>query len=256
MTQSGVTKVLRRLLQEVADGSITPDTALDRIVNKDSNLQFARVDLDRSGRTGFPEAIYCPGKTPDQIARIAETLASAGQTVLATRADEAAFDAIKALLPDAEFNELAKSVVVRAADTRKLPGRVLVLTGGTSDLPVAEEAAVTAQTYGAEVKRLWDVGVAGVHRLLAQQNEIDEATVLIAVAGMEGALPSVVSGLANVPVIAVPTSVGYGASFNGLAALLAMLNSCAPGVSVVNIDNGFGAGFMAAQICRIASQAK
>ena len=249
-------KVLRGLLQEVAEGSITPDTALDRIVNKDSDLQFARVDLDRSRRTGFPEAIYCPGKTPDQIARIAETLASAGQTVLATRADEAAFDAIKALLPDAEFNELAKSVVVRAADTRKLPGRVLVLTGGTSDLPVAEEAAVTAQTYGAEVKRLWDVGVAGVHRLLAQQNEIDEATVLIAVAGMEGALPSVVSGLANVPVIAVPTSVGYGASFNGLAALLAMLNSCAPGVSVVNIDNGFGAGFMAAQICRIASQAK
>ena len=251
-----MTKVLRRLLQEVAEGSITPDTALDRIVNKDRDLQFARVDLDRSGRTGFPEAIYCPGKTPDQIARIAETLASAGQTVLATRADEAAFDAIKALLPDAEFNELAKSVVVRAADTRKLSGRVLVLTGGTSDLPVAEEAAVTAQTYGADVKRLWDVGVAGVHRLLAQQNEIDEATVLIAVAGMEGALPSVVSGLANVPVIAVPTSVGYGASFNGLAALLAMLNSCAPGVSVVNIDNGFGAGFMAAQICRIASQAK
>ncbi len=249
-------KDLRRLLQEVAAGSVAPGTAFDRIVNKTSDLEFARVDLDRPHRTGFPEAIYCPGKTPDQIAHIAEALASAGQTVLATKADEKAFESVKALLPDAEFNELARTVVVRASDTPTLAGQVLVLTGGTSDLPVAEEAAITAQTYGADVKRLWDVGVAGVHRLLARQNEIDEATVLIAVAGMEGALPSVVSGLADVPVIAVPTSVGYGASFNGLAALLAMLNSCAPGVSVVNIDNGFGAGFMATQICRIATQSK
>ncbi len=247
---------LERLLQEVSQGLVAPEAAFGRIVNRFDDLQFAKVDLDRPRRTGFPEAIYCLGKTPDQIAEIAQTLAGAGQTVLATKAGEEAFEAVRVALPDAEFNETARTIVVRAPGSPRLPGRVAVLTGGTSDLPVAEEAAVTAETYGAEVRRLWDVGVAGVHRLLSQRGEIDDATVLIAVAGMEGALPSVVSGLADAPVIAVPTSVGYGASFNGLAALLAMLNSCAPGVAVVNIDNGFGAGFMAAQICRLATTAK
>ncbi len=247
---------LERLLQEVSDGLVAPDAAFSRIVNRFDDLQFAKVDLDRPRRTGFPEAIYCLGKTPDQIAEIARTLAGAGQTVLATKADQEAFEAVRAVLPNAEFSEAARTIVVRAAGSPRLPGRVAVLTGGTSDLPVAEEAAITAETYGVEVKRLWDVGVAGVHRLLSQRAEIDDATVLIAVAGMEGALPSVVSGLADAPVIAVPTSVGYGAAFNGLAALLAMLNSCAPGVAVVNIDNGFGAGYMAAQICRLASSSK
>ena len=247
---------LGRLLREVSEGLVAPEAALSRIVTKFEDLQFAKVDLDRPRRTGFPEAIYSLGKTPDQIAEIAQSLAGAGQTVLATKASEEAFEAVRAVLPSAEFNETASTIVVRAPNAPRLSGRVAVLTGGTSDLPVAEEAAVTAETYGAEVKRMWDVGVAGVHRLLSQRDEIDDATVLIAVAGMEGALPSVVSGLTEVPVIAVPTSVGYGASFSGLAALLAMLNSCAPGVAVLNIDNGFGAGFMAAQICRLATTAK
>lgn len=247
-------KNLQTLLSEVADGSVAPQAAFNQIIQQDNALDFARVDLGRPERTGFPEAIYCPGKTPGQIAQIAEKLSAADQTVLATKANMEAYKAVKAVIPNAEFNELARIVIVPSPDVPPLAGRVLVLTGGTSDLPIAEEAAITAEKYGAAVTRLWDVGVAGLHRLLSQRHEIDKATVLIAVAGMEGALPSVVSGLSNAPVIAVPTSVGYGASFNGLAALLAMLNACAPGVSVVNIDNGFGAGYMAAQICRIAGR--
>ena len=247
-------KNLQTLLSEVADGSVTPQAAFDHIIDQDDALEFARVDLDRPERTGFPEAIYCPGKTPGQIAQIATKLVAAGQTVLATKANIEAYRAVKDVIPNAEFNELASMVIVPSPDVPTLAGQVLVLTGGTSDRPIAEEAAITAEKYGAAVTRLWDVGVAGLHRLLSQRHEIDKATVLIAVAGMEGALPSVASGLSNAPVIAVPTSVGYGASFNGLAALLAMLNACAPGVSVVNIDNGFGAGYIAAQICHIAGR--
>ncbi len=244
---------LQRLLQEVADGDVAPGAAAGRIAGLYSDLGFAKVDVQRPSRTGFPEAIYCPGKTPEQVAAIAEALAEADQTTLATKATEEVFNAVKARLPGAEFNEIAHTVVVRADNVPRLDGRVAVLTGGTSDLPVAEEAAITVETYGGRVNRLWDVGVAGVHRLLAQKEEIEGATVLIAVAGMEGALPSVVAGLVDAPVIAVPTSVGYGAAFDGLAPLLAMLNACAPGVSVVNIDNGFGAGYMAAQICRTSN---
>lgn len=238
------------LLQQVADGSISVDAAARRLSEPYDDLGFAKVDSHRADRTGFPEAIYCPGKSPDQIAAIAASLAASGQTVIATKASASDYAAVRERLPEAEFKEIARIIVIPVDEIQALTGSVAVITGGSSDIPIAEEAAVTAATYGASVARLWDVGVAGIHRLLRNRETLDDAAVLIAVAGMEGALPSVVAGLVDKPVIAVPTSVGYGAAFGGLAPLLAMLNSCAPGVSVVNIDNGFGAGYLAAQICR------
>ncbi len=218
------------------------------------NLGFARVDTDRRRRCGFPEVIFCQGKTPGETAAIARTILAHDPVVLGTRASPEHFAAVAAELPEARYHERARCFTVERAPLPRLAGTVGVLCAGTSDLPVAEEAAVTLETFGQTVDRITDVGVAGLHRLLAVRDRLDACRVLIVVAGMEGALPSVVAGLVSVPVIAVPTSVGYGASFGGLAALLGMLNSCGSGVTVVNIDNGFGAAFAAAQISRLAEK--
>jgi len=214
------------------------------------DLGFARLDYHRALRKGFPEVVLGQGKTPAQIAAIAERLAAHHDRVLVTRATREAYDAVRALISDAAHHEQARVITV---DRRRAPpagGTVAVLCAGTSDVPIAEEAAVTAAMLDCPVQRLYDVGVAGLHRLLSRLPELHAATAIVVVAGMDGALPSVVGGLVSAPVIAVPTSVGYGASFHGLAALLTMLNSCAPGVAVVNIDNGFGAGYLAGMIGR------
>ena len=247
---------LRDLLEQVAGGAMTADAAMQRLRYQPiDDLGFARVDTHRALRTGMPEVIYGAGKTPAQIAAIAASIAGHGQPVLATKTDAAAFDAVRDELSDAEFHADAR-MITHAPEPRPAPrGNVLVLTGGTSDAAVAAEAHVTARTLGANATTIGDVGVAGLHRLLGQREHLDAADAIVAVAGMEGALPSVVGGLTDRPVIAVPTSVGYGASLGGIAALLAMLSGCAPGVSVVNIDNGFGAGYQAALIARRAGGA-
>jgi pyridinium-3,5-biscarboxylic acid mononucleotide synthase len=242
---------IHALLEEVAAGTLRPHAAAERLRwAPTEDLGFARVDHHRALRQGFPEVIFGEGKTPAHLAAIAERIAERGNGVLATRVDDAGADALQRTLPGLEFNRLGRTAWLppphpARRDTR---GTVLVITAGTSDLPVAEEAAVTAAAYGNPVERLTDVGVAGIHRILAEREALARAAVVIVVAGMEGALPSVVGGLVAAPVIAVPTSVGYGASFGGLAALLGMLNSCAAGVSVVNIDNGFGAACAASRI--------
>jgi pyridinium-3,5-biscarboxylic acid mononucleotide synthase len=211
------------------------------------DLDFAKIDHHRELRDGLPEVILGEGKTPAQVATIGEKLAERSGRLLVTRLDREGFRALQAAIPDAEYNELARVATVNREPKPLLSG-VLVVCAGTSDLPVAEEAAVTARMLGSEAPVISDVGVAGIHRLFAHLEPITKANVLVVVAGMEGALPSVISGLVAAPVIAVPTSIGYGASFQGVAPLLAMMNSCAAGVAVVNIDNGFGAGYMAAQI--------
>ena len=211
---------------------------------------FAKVDIHRELRCGFPEVVYGQGKTPEQVTAIVQQLAGASDRVLVTKAEESQFEAVRRLVSDASYQPVARMIVIdRAEDRTRRPG-VMVVCGGTSDIPIAEEAATTAEVMGNGVERAYDVGVAGVHRLLDHLPRLRQAKVVVVVAGMEGALPSVVGGLVAVPVIAVPTSVGYGASFGGLTALLAMLNSCAAAVSVVNIDNGFGAGYIAALINR------
>lgn len=217
------------------------------------DLEFAKVDHHRAIRQGFPEVIFGQGKTPEQVASIGEALLKQSDRLLVTRASQEAFNALKAKAPDAQYDDVARTIAVdrREADSVKTTPGVLIVCAGTADLPVAYEAAVTAELMDSQVERVFDVGVAGIHRLLAQIPTLQKARVVVAVAGMEGALPSVVGGLVQVPVIAVPTSVGYGASFDGLAALLAMLNSCATGIGVVNIDNGFGAGYLAALINRL-----
>jgi NCAIR mutase (PurE)-related protein len=211
------------------------------------DLGFARVDHDRAIRQGFPEVVYGPGKTPAQIARIAEAIVGRGHALLVTRTDAVSFDAVAKSVPDARFHEQTR-IIERRAPIAAGRGVILVVAAGTSDTPVAEEAAISAEVMGNTVERLYDVGVAGLHRLLAAHDRLRAARIIIVVAGMEGALPSVVAGLVRVPVVAVPTSVGYGASFGGITPLLAMLNSCATGVSVVNIDNGFGAAAVASAI--------
>jgi len=241
---------VERVLSDLKRGRTTVRQATDRLRSLPfEDLGFAKVDTHRAVRKGFPEAVYCPGKTDAQILRIVQRLAANSDVVLATRATAQTFRAVRSAVQGrpVAFDDTAKMIVVGKTPTRRV-GRVLVVTAGTSDLPVAQEAALTAEAMGARVERLFDVGVAGVHRLLQHRQILEKAKVLVVVAGMEGALPSVVSGLVDRPVIAVPTSVGYGASFDGLAALLAMLNSCSPGVAVVNIDNGFGAGYLAATI--------
>jgi NCAIR mutase (PurE)-related protein len=244
---------LRTLLQRVHASEVTPEAALDLVLQflrqaPFEDLGFARVDHHRRIRQGFPEVVFGPGKTPDQIAAIAERITAAGHSLLVTRTNEAAYSAVLERVPDAEYHQLARTITRKRADTTPGTGTIVVAAAGTADLPVAEEAAVSADVMGNCVDRLYDVGVAGLHRLLAEHQRLVSARVVIVVAGMEGALPSVVGGLVDVPVIAVPTSVGYGASFGGLTALLAMLNSCAIGVSVVNIDNGFGAAAIASSI--------
>jgi len=243
---------LRELMEAVQGGEISPDAACDRLKNLPfEDLGFAKVDHHRSVRTGMPEVIYCAGKTADQVAGIFASLAASGVNVLATRASRDQFDVVRQAEPRAVFHVAAGCITLHQQALPKRAGRVGIVCAGTSDLPVAEEARVTAELMGNDVDMVVDVGVAGLHRLLSQHLRLQEATVLIVCAGMEGALPSVVGGLVGAPVIAVPTSVGYGASFGGVAALLGMLNSCSPNVTVVNIDNGFGAAYVATLINRI-----
>ena len=233
---------------KVKKGQIGVDEAVDRLKTLPyEDIGFAKVDNHRSIRQGAPEIIFGQGKTPEQIVSIIRVLTKGGNDAIVTRTTREVFRKVKAVYKKALYNEQARMIVVKktARQARKNKGLVLIISAGTSDIPVAEEAAVTAETMGNKVERLYDVGIAGIHRLLDNIDIIKAATVLVVVAGMEGALPSIVGGLVDKPVIAVPTSVGYGASFGGIAALLGMLNSCASGVSVVNIDNGFGAGYMA-----------
>ena len=244
---------LHDLLGGVRSGNVTPEAARDRILQylrqaPFEDLGFARVDHHRAVRQGFPEVVFGPGKTPNQIAAIAQRIVGAGHSLLVTRTDRAAFEAVAERVSTANFHELARTITLAQGDVPAGRGTIVVAAAGTADLPVAEEAAVSAEIMGNSVDRLYDVGVAGLHRLLSEHARLATARVVIVVAGMEGALPSVVGGLVAAPVIAVPTSVGYGASFGGLTALLAMLNSCASGVSVVNIDNGFGAAAIASSI--------
>ena len=245
---------LESLLAEVAAGRLTPKAALDRLRHLPfEDLPFARIDHHRSLRQGQPEVVFCEGKTPDQVTAICERLEAVDGMFLGTRASEAVAARLRDRFPRMLWNPLARTVHLPPAERPQrapVTGSILVVSAGTSDLPIAEEAAVVAEAFGHAVERLVDVGVAGMHRLLAAGEQLQKARVVIVVAGMEGALPSVVGGLVSAPVIAVPTSVGYGASFGGLAALLAMLNSCAAGVTVVNIYNGFGAAAAASRICR------
>lgn len=244
---------LRELLDAVREGSIATEEAHARLLEHlrevpFRDLGFARVDHHRALRQGFPEVILGVGKTPAQIAAIASEIVARGHTLLVTRADRDAYDAVRSVVPGATFRPDSRTITFQQKDMQPGHGTILLAAAGTSDLPVAEEAAVTAELMGNTVDRLYDVGIAGLPRLLHEHSRLTSARVIIVIAGMEGALPSVVSGLVSVPVIAVPTSVGYGASFGGVAALLGMLNSCAAGVSVVNIDNGFGAAFIASLI--------
>ena len=244
---------LLELLQRVQAGGITPESAQDRIFQylrqaPFEDLGFARVDHHRAIRQGFPEVIFGAGKTPEQVTGIAARIVSAGHSLLVTRTDASAFAAVSAEIRDAVFNPLARTITRAAGGAPPGKGTVLIAAAGTADLPVAEEAAVSAEVMGNVTDRLYDVGVAGLHRLLAEHSRLTSARVIVVVAGMEGALPSVIGGLVDVPVIAVPTSIGYGASFGGIAALLGMLNSCASGLAVVNIDNGFGAAAIASAI--------
>jgi NCAIR mutase (PurE)-related protein len=246
------TDALRALFEAVRQGHLDVALAEERAKEwmaraRVEDLGFARVDHDRADRQGFPEVVYGPGKTPAQVARIAEAIVARGHALLVTRTDAVTFEAVAKSVPDARFHEQARIIERRAAVDHGR-GVILVVAAGTSDTPVAEEAAISAEVMGNTVERLYDVGVAGLHRLLAAHDRLRTARVIIVVAGMEGALPSVVAGLVRVPVVAVPTSVGYGASFGGITPLLAMLNSCATGVSVVNIDNGFGAAAVASGI--------
>jgi NCAIR mutase (PurE)-related protein len=247
-------EAIRGLLEAVLAGRVDVEAALARLRRLPfEDLGFAKVDQHRALRGGAPEAIFCPGKTPEQIVAIAGRLAAHHANVLATRARPEVAQAIAAAgLPHA-WHETARLVVIRPEAEEGI-GMIAVAAAGTADLPVAEEAAVVAEALGNRVERITDCGVAGLHRLLAHFDRLAEANAIIAVAGMEGALPSVIGGLVDRPVIAVPTSVGYGASFGGIAALLAMLNSCAPGVSVVNIDNGYGAAHQASQINRLVAK--
>jgi NCAIR mutase (PurE)-related protein len=281
-------EALKVLLNAIAAGNVSPEDALDKLKHLafEPVDDFARIDHHRALRTGFPEVIWGPGKTPDQIAQIMEVMRDRTSVIMATRIEPETYAQLKEKVPDVKYFATARICALgsQRADIRQqktaetadnsstqnlklqaqtsftphtphpTPGLISILSAGTADLPVAEEAAVTAELCGFSVKRLWDVGVSGIHRLLSERRAIDDADVLIVVAGMEGALPSVVAGLAACPVIAVPTSVGYGASFNGLAPLLTMLNSCAAGVGVVNIDNGFGAAILAGQILRTANR--
>jgi NCAIR mutase (PurE)-related protein len=243
---------LQALLDAVREGTTKPDEARERIAaalreQPFEDLGFAKVDHHRAVRQGFPEVVLGLGKTADQIAKIAAQIVGRGQPLLVTRADEAAWNTVRTVVPNAEYHELARCITVKG-DCAPGKGTIALCSAGTADQPVAEEAAVTAEILGNTVDRIYDVGVAGIHRVLAHRERLSSARAVIVVAGMEGALPSVVAGMVGVPVIGVPTSIGYGASFGGVAALLGMLNSCANGVSVVNIDNGYGAGCIASMI--------
>lgn len=250
-------EAIKALLEAIATGNISPENALEKLKHLpfESVADFAKIDRHRQLRTGFPEVIWGLGKTPQQIVKIIQAMRQDTPVVMATRIEPEVYRQLKAHIYDLTYYPEARICALsRSETTIKYPGTISILTAGTADLPVAEEAAVTAELCGFTVKRLWDVGVAGIHRLLSHREVIYEADVLIVVAGMEGALPSVVAGMADCPVIGVPTSIGYGTSFSGVSALLTMLNSCAVGIGVVNIDNGFGAAILAGQILRTANR--
>jgi len=244
---------LRGMLEGVRSGAVPIDDAVSEIRKLPfKDMGFAMIDHHRELRTGYPEVIFCQGKTAEQVKLIVAELLSAGSNILATRARREVYDEVLKAAPDAEFNEAARTIVIKRKQITVGNEKIIcVVSAGTSDMPVAEEARVTAETLGNRVETLYDVGVAGIHRLLSNTDKLTRANVIIVIAGMEGALASVVGGLVDKPVIAVPTSVGYGANFGGLSALLTMLNSCASGVGVVNIDNGFGAGYLASLINRL-----
>jgi len=243
---------IRELFERVRRGKLSPDEAVARLRHLPfEDLDFAKVDHHRALRGGFPEVVLAHGKTAKQVASIFARLARHQSSVLATRATKEQFAAVRRVVRKAEYRELARAIVLKRDRAKYGKGRIVVVSAGTSDIPVAEEAVVTAEVMGNDVEHLYDVGVAGIHRLLAHRKVLFDARVVIVCAGMEGALPSVVGGIVRVPVVAVPTSIGYGSSFQGLAALLGMLNSCASNVSVVNIDNGFGAGYVASLINRL-----
>jgi NCAIR mutase (PurE)-related protein len=250
---------LRGLLDDVASGSTSPEAAARRLSQLPyadvavGDVDVARIDHHREIRCGFPEVVFCEGKTPDQVRAIAREVLDKGDVLMGTRAAAKHFQTVAQIAPDARYFEESRILLVDRRPQRPSIGDIVIATGGTADFPVAEEAAVSAEVMGNRVTRLYDVGVAGIHRLLAHTDLLREARVIIAVAGMEGALPSIVAGLVSVPVIAVPTSIGYGANLGGIAALLTMLNSCAPGIGVVNIDNGFGAATLASRINQMLS---
>ncbi len=242
---------LRKLIEQARDGIIDIDALADRLSHLPyEDISFARVDHHRELRAGFPEVIFGEGKTVDQIAAIAERILDNSSNLLISRTSEEVFRRVRLIASEAEFHREARMIAVCRDHSERGDGLISVISAGTSDIPVAEEAAVTATVMGNRVSRIYDAGVAGIHRLIGARSEFESARVIVVVAGMEGALPSVVGGLVSVPVIAVPTSIGYGAAFGGVAALLGMLNSCASNVTVVNIDNGFGAGFVASLINR------
>ena len=248
MTPEEITKMLR----QVRRGRLSIEEAVDRLRNLPyEDLGYAKIDHHRTLRQGFPEVIFARGKSPEQVEGIVRRMLRTEHNILVTRGDKPLFERIRRLDDRAEFHPLSGAIAIRRDKKIRGKGVVLVISAGTSDIPVAEEALVTAETMGNRVQSIFDVGVAGIHRLLAQSRHLRRARVIIAVAGMEGALPSVVAGMVAVPVVAVPTSVGYGASFRGIAGLLGMLNSCASNVAVVNIDNGFGAGYLASVINRL-----
>jgi len=241
---------LKKILDDLHHQILTPQQAIKKLeILPYENLEFARVDHHRDLRIGMPEVIYCQGKTVVQIKKIIQSMNRAGHSVLATKLSKDSFRKLKPSLPKvSEYNKMAQTLVIEKNKQRKRSGLIIIISAGTSDIPIAEEASVTAQLLGSRIETLFDVGVAGIHRLLDNLEQIRKARVVIVVAGMEGALASVVGGLIDKPIIAVPTSIGYGTSFGGVSALLTMLNSCAPGIAVVNIDNGFGAGSMAHRI--------
>ena len=248
---------LLSLLEQVRAGATSPQSAVDQISQITvEDAGFAKIDHHRSLRLGMPEVIYAAGKTPEQVAEIFFRMARSGESVLATRASAEAWHAVQRVTPEAEYYPMARLIGLKGNVRLPPAHEIAVVSAGTSDMPVAEEAALTAEYMGIVVHRVYDVGVAGLHRILAQQSLLRKASAVIVCAGMEGALPSVVGGLVGVPVIAVPTSVGYGAAFGGVAALLGMLNSCSPNVTVVNIDNGFGAAYVATMIARTGAASK
>lgn len=245
------------ILNQIKDGSLSVDNAFSKLRNLPfEDIGYAKIDHHRAIRNGYPEVIFCQGKSIEHIIGIIKVMQNHGSNILATRATIDVYNEVKTVIPDAEYHSYARIISIKKKELLKSKSKIIICTAGTADIPVAEEAAVTAEFMGNTVERIFDVGVAGIHRLFANVENLNTAGVIIAVAGMEGALASVIGGLVDKPVIAVPTSVGYGASFNGLAALLAMLNSCASGVGVVNIDNGFGAAYLASTINRQIENSK
>jgi len=243
---------IAKMLRQVRRGRLSVEDAVDRLRTLPyEDLGYAKIDHHRALRQGFPEVVFARGKAPEQVESVVRRMLASHRNILITRGDEGLYERIRKLDAGAEYHALSGAIAIRRDRKIRGRGKILVVSAGTSDLPVAEEALVTAETMGNRVQSLYDVGVAGIHRLLGESRHLREARVIVCVAGMEGALPSVVAGLVGVPVIAVPTSVGYGASFRGLAALLGMLNSCSPNVCVVNIDNGFGAGYLASVMNRL-----